>query len=252
MSAVLFVSGLIPVVILVIIGMLIKYKKAYWLISGYNTMSAEKKKNVDIESLGKLAANVSFFIAALIFVAEILIFIGKVPISMMVFALLIPTVIYTLIKAQRYDGNTRDANGKMKTKTKAAIAIIAGLIILTSIGVGVLLHFSSKPAEYTVVNGVFKISGMYGQEIPVDDITSLQIKDSIPEVLTKTNGSALKTMYKGYFKLKEIGEAKLFIDVSKKPFIYLKSSNSRLIILNCEESGKTEELYKELEKAVGK
>lgn len=39
------VIALIPVLILVVIGFLIKYKKAYWLISGYNTMPAEKKKN---------------------------------------------------------------------------------------------------------------------------------------------------------------------------------------------------------------
>lgn len=248
METAVLASGLIPVVILVIIGIMIKYKKAYWLISGYNTMSAEKKKNVDIERLGKFTANICFIIAGLISTAELLIFIGKAPISMIAFVLIIPIIIYTLIKAQKYDGNTRDKNGKMKKGTKALIGGIIGFLILIAIGVGILLHFSSQPAVYTLENGILKISGMYGQEVLVYEIKELELKDFIPEVLMKTNGSALGTMLKGYFKVKDIGEAKLFVDISKKPYIYIKSSNSKLIILNCEESEKTLELYDELSK----
>lgn len=70
MRVVLLTSGLMPVLLLVVIGILIKYKKAYWLISGYNTMSAEKKKNVNIEGLGNFTANICFLMAGLIFVAE--------------------------------------------------------------------------------------------------------------------------------------------------------------------------------------
>ena len=256
MKAAVLTPGFIPVVILVIIGIMIKYKKAYWLISGYNTMSAEKKKNVDIEGLGKFTANICFVIAGLIFVAAILIFIGKAPASLIVFALIIPIAIYSLIKAQQYDGNSRDKNGRMKTGTKVLIGSIIGFLILVATGVGILLHFSSQPAEYTFENGILKISGMYGQQVTVYEITELEIKDSIPEVLMKTNGSGLGTMLKGYFRLEYIGEAKLFVDVSKKPFIYIKSNNSKLIILNCEENGKTLELYNKLSeewhKSVGK
>lgn len=238
-------TELIPVVILIIIGILIKYKKAYWLISGYNTMSTEKKKNVDIEGLGKLAANLCFSIAGQILFGAIFIFIGRVTISLLFFGLLIPTIIYFLIKTKKFDGNARDVNGKMKTRTKAMIGIIAGFFILVSIGMGVLIYFTSLPAQYTLNNGILKISGMYGQEIPVNEISKLEIKDSLPEVLYKSNGSDTGNMRKGYFKLNSIGEVKLFVDISKKPFIYIESS-SKNIILNCEESEKTNELYRKL------
>ena len=115
MEMLLYIIGLVPVIILAIIGLLIKYKKAYWLISGYNTMSEEKKKNVDIEGLAWFMSNVCFVIAAIILVASVSIALGITALSVIVFALLLPVIFYTLINTQKYDGNTRNNEGKMKT-----------------------------------------------------------------------------------------------------------------------------------------
>jgi len=52
--------------IFITIGILVKYAKMYFLISGYNTMSAEKKATYDIESLANLFKNVFFTMALLI------------------------------------------------------------------------------------------------------------------------------------------------------------------------------------------
>lgn len=238
--------GLIPVFILVVIGFLIKYKKAYWLISGYNTMSVEKKKNVNIEKLARFVAYVCFILAAIIFVAFIFMFIGEVAISGIIFALMLPVIIFTLINAQKFDGNNFNSEGKIKTGTKVIIGSVIAVVVFIAIGVGVLLSFSNKPAEYALENGILNISGMYGQEVAINKINSLELKDTMPEVLAKTNGSALGTMLKGYFKLEGIDKAKLFVDTSKPPFIFVKT-NSMTIILNCEESEKTKALHEKLE-----
>jgi len=52
--------------IFIIIGILVKYAKMYFLIAGYNTMSAEKKATYDIERLANLLKNVLFGMALLI------------------------------------------------------------------------------------------------------------------------------------------------------------------------------------------
>jgi hypothetical protein len=59
-------------IILVIFGWLIKYKKVTWLISGYNTASAEKKKEYDIEKLCKNMGNFLFILAGIFFVMAVL------------------------------------------------------------------------------------------------------------------------------------------------------------------------------------
>jgi len=248
MNIILMAIGLFVVIIVLATGYLIKYKKAYWLISGYNTMPAERKKNVDVEALAAFAAKTCFLIAAIIFVAAIFALLGKMAISGIVFALILPVVIYTLIKAQKFDKGAYDSDGNMKTGAKAMIGVVIVIIAASAIGVGLLLSSSSKPAEYAFENGVLNISGLYGQKIAVSEITALEIKDTIPEVLLRTNGSALGTMLKGNFKLQDIGQAKLFIDTSKPPFIFIKT-NSATIILNCQDSDKTKALYNELKTA---
>ncbi|WP_010680968.1 hypothetical protein [Acetivibrio cellulolyticus] len=45
--------------------------------------------------------------------------------------------------------------------------------------------------------------------------------------------------------LDEVGSAKLFVDDSKAPFIFIET-NSEFIILNVENSDQTKELYKDL------
>ncbi|MCD4713496.1 MAG: DUF3784 domain-containing protein [Clostridiales bacterium] len=63
---------LIPMVLLVVFGWLIKYKKVTWLISGYNTASEEKKKEYDIEKLCKYMGNFLFVLASVFFIMSVL------------------------------------------------------------------------------------------------------------------------------------------------------------------------------------
>lgn len=247
MKYIVLTCGLLPVVILAVIGALIRFKKAYWLISGYNTMSREKKEKVDIEGLGRFTGNICFVYAAVILAAIIFMVLNVSVAALVVFALLLPLIIYTLVKAQQYDGNTRNEKGEMNRKTKWVIASISLVVILTAAGVGTLLYYSSKPAEYSVENGVFSISGLYGQKIQTREISDIQLKESLPEILMKTNGSALGDKYKGHFKLKDVGKATVFLDRSQPPFIYIKAG-SKVYFLNCNEPGDTKALFEKLQK----
>nr|WP_315141844.1 DUF3784 domain-containing protein [uncultured Flavobacterium sp.] len=47
----------------IILGLLIKYGKMYFLIAGYNTMSKEEKEKIDIKGIATLFRNVLFGMA---------------------------------------------------------------------------------------------------------------------------------------------------------------------------------------------
>lgn len=239
---------LIPVLILVIVGWAIKYRKAYWLISGYNTMSTEKKKNVDAESLGNFMGNVCFVMAGIIFAALVLGMLGYGMAFGIIFSLIIPLSIYTVIHSQKYDANTRDSKGKMKTSVKIIVGSIVAFLLIVCIGVAILLLKSSQTAQYTINNGILNISGMYGQEVQINSVSKIELKDTMPEIIFKTNGSALGTKYKGYFNLEGIKGAKLFVDASKPPFIFIESSTGAVIILNCDDANETKRIFDELYK----
>jgi hypothetical protein len=52
-------------VIFIFLGFAVHKLKWYFLISGYNTMSKDKKKNVDTEGLGKLMGIYMYFVGSL-------------------------------------------------------------------------------------------------------------------------------------------------------------------------------------------
>lgn len=237
-----------PVILLLVSGIAIKYHKAYWLISGYNTMSEENKKNVDIKNLGEFIANTLFVMSGIILIATLLILLNQTLAAVIMFCLIVPVSIYTVIKSQTYDGNTRTPNGTTKTGTKVLIGAVVGFMVLTMAGVGTLLYFSNKPAEYFIQDDTLRISGQYGEEIKLSDIVCITIEEQIPEIQFKSNGSDLGNKKKGYFKLKDIGQAKLFVDTQKPPFIFI-NVKSGLRILNTDESAETDKLYEKLLKA---
>ncbi|MDP4128262.1 MAG: PH domain-containing protein [Bacillota bacterium] len=143
------------------------------------------------------------------------------------------------------NGNSEKLDGASKKRTTIIIGVGAIITVLALSGVGTLIYFGSKPAEYTIQDGTLKISGEYGEEIKLSDIVGISIKDQIPEIQLKTNGSGLGSKLKGYFKVKGIGQAKLFVDTQKPPFIFI-NVKSGLRIVNTEEPSETDQLYNKL------
>ncbi len=242
-------------VLLLILAYCVKYKKAYWLISGYNTMSAEKKKNVDTKALGDFIWKIMSIMSAIIFVSGVLMLLKLQTVGIIAFLLILPLSLYLIIRGQKFDGNNYNENGSMKKGSKAIVSLSVIFTPVILIGVAVVLILSAKPATYTIENSVLNISGMYGQKIQLDDIKSIELRETLPEIIMRTNGSALGTKLKGNFKLSEIGKAKLFLDKSKPPFIYVETGTG-IIIFNTNDSSQTKEFYEELktkwDKTLGK
>lgn len=57
---------IVVAIVLVVLGILIKHGKMYFLIAGYNTMSKEKQQQLDIAAIATLMRNVMFAMAFLI------------------------------------------------------------------------------------------------------------------------------------------------------------------------------------------
>lgn len=119
-------------------------------------MSAEKKKKVDTVGLGRVMSNMCFAMAAIFSVAALLMFLHKMTLAGLTIALILPIIIFTLINSQKYDGNTRNQQGKMKTGAKVVVVSIVAFLVVIAIGVGALLYSSNKPTVYTVESGILK------------------------------------------------------------------------------------------------
>ena len=226
---------------LIAFGVMIRFFKWYWLIAGYNTMSKEKKQQVDIEGLGRFMSNSLFLMGGVVAAGGVMSH-YKVPGASLAIPLAITAiVVYMLIKAQKFDAGAVNPDGTMKPSTKIILGSVFALLAVIAI-----LTFSNTFASEVVVNAEsVQVKGMYGIEIKFNDINKISLEESLPTVLRKTNGFSAGGTLKGHFLLQDIGRARLYVNVKSPPFIYIYSADS-LIILNQGARQSTEELYQAL------
>jgi hypothetical protein len=237
--------GIGTAAVFVLLGWVIKYKGAYWLISGYNTMSAEKKGKVDTIGLGRFMGNMLFIMAAILLAAFVCSHFGLHLVATLAFATILPVTIIIIIRAQKFDGNTRDPEGRMTKGSKATVATVVTLLILLSAGTGWFLFYVSRPAEFCLQEGILEISGIYGKSINLAEINEVELVEEMPEIAWKNNGLDFVYIRKGHFSLIGQGEAILNVNISKPPFIRL-DTDSGLFIINERTSEQTRELYQDI------
>jgi hypothetical protein len=229
----------------ILIGILIYFFKCYFLISGYNTMSKEKKEKVNVKALGKLMGYYCFANGLVLILAGILYALNiekSIALSGIFFAI---STIYLLVKAQTYDGNIFDENGRIRKGAGKQLTIPAAISGVAIVAVAAVALFSMQPTKVSFLDEGLKIHGMYGDVHKWESIDSVELKDSLYNIKWRSNGSAIGSYLKGYFVTTEIGEVKLFVNTKIPSYIYLES-DGKTIIFNLENSQKTKEIYDEI------
>ena len=127
------------------------------------------------------------------------------------------------------------------------LAFVLGALILA--GVICFIYFlgqsTSKATEVVLSDTTVEIRGMFGTSIEYRKIDSIELKDNLPEIGRKNNGSAIGEAHKGNFTVDGLGECKLYILSSKGPYLYIKVEG-KYIIMNYKDKLTTEKLYDDL------
>jgi len=113
--------------------------------------------------------------------------------------------------------------------------------IILVLFVGVLLFFSMRPVQVSLTDEGLQIHGMYGQTIAWEEITKIEVADTLPTIQLRTNGSAIGSRLHGHFRTAEYGSVKLFVDKSQPPFIYI-TTEKQLVIINLDNPEATQKL----------
>jgi len=228
-----------------ILSIILLSGRGSWLIAGYNTMSKQQQNKYDRKKLtsatGMILLIVSIAILALGFSL-----INTIVFIIIVFASVIITIIYMnkcclkpVSENEETHSNIEEGKG---SSLKTIIGIGLGIVVVLIVGVS--MYFSSKPPVYSISNGTLAISTQFGKNVNLSEIQNVQLKNELPLIQSKINGLGLGSIEKGRFS-SNIGNVTLYIDTSKPPFIYIKTT-SELIILNDQSKSKTEALFNEL------
>ena len=212
--------------------------KAYpGLIAGYNTLSPEKKKNVDIDGLSRYIRN-GLIIMGMVIMAGYLLFrwAGWPTLANMV--ILIVTLVGSAIlmmTANRFNHN-RDKHG-------ISHYLILGIILFLLAGIFLFGFMTTK----TQINGdIIRFTGMYGKEMKVSEIEKVELTDTIPAILMRTNGFSLGPVHKGNFRLDEFGKCRLYINSGKGIYIVITDIQGFRTILRYKKDRESRRIFERI------
>ena len=216
-----------------VIGLLVK--KFPDLIAGYNTMSPERKKQVDIDGLSSWMRNCFLFMALLMILGYYLFTLLGWPglANNLLLTVTLGVIPIMIIGAQRYD------QGNSQSKT---YLIIFGVVLTVGIA-GAFVFYSAIPPTIELNNQTIHISGMYGLEA---EVTTVELLPKMPRVKMRTNGFHFNETSTGNFLLENGVKAKLFLYSSDGPYILVKTKSGLPIFINGKTTDETNTLFYQL------
>jgi len=106
------------------------------------------------------------------------------------------------------------------------------LQILPVIIILLIIVYMAQPTQMHIKNRTLQISGFYGKNIDFGTIKNVQLSDSIPRILLRTNGLGLGPVKKGYFRLEGVGKCCLFLNGQHSPYLIIETIHNEIIIVN--------------------
>ena len=212
----LIVSG-----VFVLIGLITTERTAPYLLSGYNMLSAEARKEVDLK--GYIAYFRKFFVGLgitnFIFCA-VLFWTGfKLASGLTLIFYPLVAIMYFTVTSLKF------IKGKMRTLTWAGMIVLAGAIGIS----GFSINRTLAENEIIVMDDTLEIQGKYGEVIAGNDIKSIRLVESLPDISMRTNGFSLGDARKGYFKTTDGETIKLLLTSSDSPFILIEKKSGQQI-----------------------
>ncbi|WP_299431177.1 DUF3784 domain-containing protein [uncultured Maribacter sp.] len=204
----------------VAIGFIVTENNAKYLLSGYNTMTEEERKKVDIKSYipyfrkFHIILGISFLVLGyginLINKNYAGIFLAVYPIL---------TYIYFAINSSKFSGGLNTKSNKI------GLYVIVGAFIFV---VG-LISYGFKENKIVFDSQKIELKGIYGETIETEQIKSIEIENELPKITLKTNGFALGEIRKGFFKTANGEIVKLILNSEQKSYILLTKSDGKKI-----------------------
>jgi len=205
----------------VAIGFIVTENNAKYILAGYNTMSEEERKKIDLALYIPYFRKFHLFLGISFFAMGMTVnyFMGKTAGGVFLGVYPILAYIYFIWNGTKYSKGLSPKTSKMAIFGLA----ITLIFVLTIIGLG----FKNDRLSYTTQQ--IEIEGSYGELIAASDLKAISLVDNIPGIAYKANGFAMGAIRKGYFNTKEGERVKLIINADNKPYLLIiKNDGSKI------------------------
>lgn len=217
------------------------------IINPYGGLPPERKALVDIEGLKRASFIILAVTGILLIVAALLSTFKVIEESTSAYAmtaLVLAMIVPIVIAMKKYNGFGRDESGRaapLNTRPTKWVWVSMGL---TAVFVIAVFAFSNKAPKIEVSEDTVSISGMYGRDIPMAEIVSVELLEQLPPIRLRTNGSSTRKYNKGHFLLKN-GEKCIMIVRLNAPYIEIRTTDN-LFYLNGATQEETVRIYEQI------
>jgi len=213
------ISGLS--ILFFVLSFVLTENNAKYILSGYNTMSEEERKKVDLKSVIQSYKSFHIFLAISFFVLGILIykFMGEAATAM--FLGIYPILAYTVFVFRSKDSLI---NANPKTKN-----LVIGVLLATLVFLVYLFMSGNKENLIILHDDSIEITESYGETIKPEEIQSIQLVESLPKIKLKSNGYATGEIRKGYFKTDKGEKIKLIVNQKSTSYILITKTDEKKI-----------------------
>ena len=219
------------------------------MINPYGGMSPERKALVDIEGLKWSLAIIMTVVGGLLLLTALLGFLKVLDEGLSGFFLTvigIGMIIPLFIAMRRHNGFGRDRSGTLPRdkqwgkSAKTALWINVGAVAIVII----IFALINRTPKIEVGEETVSISGIYGREIPVSEIVSVELLEAMPPIAQRINGGSTMRCDKGHYRLKNGEKCMMFIR-NQAPYIELRTTDN-LYYFNSDSEEKTLQILSEI------
>lgn len=204
-------------------GFLLNSKNASSMISGYKNLSKEEQKQIRLIEYVSFFRRFHFTIGILIVVMSIVFYLVKLFDFIGLILLFFSLAGYTffIFRSQFY----------YPPQKRKPFIISFYVMLIVSLGTIVLLILPYKETKVEIFDNKISISGIYGEDLALNQIKNVKLIDQIPNIRIKTNGFAIRNLKKGWFKSENGEKIKLIVDDTKPPFLQIDTNHNYSIII---------------------
>lgn len=217
----LIIIQLFMILLFFLLGYLIVKKEAYFLLSGFSAKTKEDQQ-ILIQNGYPQAAGKALINSGFILLGGLGLYLLRIPYMIEFSWLIMITFLFVrLLSIGKLD----------TTKSRKRNSIILIITIVFTFGVlGGAAFIGMQPNELTISDDRLHVSGFYGVEWPLDEITNVELVDTIANVQVRTNGFSFANRLKGHFRLEGLGKGRLYLYRNQPPFIYIEKGEDYLFI----------------------
>lgn len=206
---------------LMALGFVINVNNARYLLSGYNTMSEENRKKVDIHNLIPYLRKFQVFLGTSLIVIGLLLvwLLGEVAGGIFLAVYPILAYVYFIWDSRKFSQGLKHTWHWVSTISLAATLVFLGFLFFQGL----------REDRLVVAENLLILEGTYGGEFRARDIRNVSLVDNLPPIAMKTNGFALGAIRKGRFRTRDGEIVKLVLNSNQMPCVLITLTSGEKI-----------------------